>query len=201
MPKKKTKPRPKTVVHRPLAADVHETEIPPGPPPTAIIVSRYNASITERLLAGALEVYEERFGSREGVAIIDAPGAFEIPVLAAVACDCQLFDAVVALGCIVRGQTSHHEHLASAVTNQLAALSTDATMPIGLGVLTCDTIEQALERAGGPGGNKGREAMAAALDTLDSIAEIAIAADSGDPSEIRRTLTRTIAKLGLTEST
>lgn len=201
MPKKKTKPRPKTVVHRPFAQDAFAPEPPPGPPPAAIIVSRYNASITDRLLSGALEVYEERFGSREGVAIIDAPGAFELPVLAAVACDSQLFDVVVALGCIVRGRTSHHEHLAHAVTTQLAALSTDATMPIGLGVLTCETIEQAMDRAGGPAGNKGREAMAAALDTLDSIDQIAQAAGTGDIRDIERTLTRTIAKLGLTEAT
>ncbi len=162
----------------------------------AIVVSRYHASVTDALLQGAIEVYAERFGDQSRLGIIDAPGAFELPVLCSIAADCGLYEGVVALGCVIKGETSHNEHICRAVADSLARVSTDATIPVGFGVVTCDTIEQALARAGGSAGNKGREAMAATLDTLESVGAILEALEAEDPGAVLRTLVRQIAKLG-----
>ncbi len=169
---------------------------PSTPPAIAIVVSRYHHSVTDALLTGAIEAYAERFSDQSRLGIIDAPGAFELPVLCSIAADCGLYEGVVALGCVLKGETSHNEHICRAVTDSLARVSTDATIPVGFGVLTCDTLEQAVDRAGGTRGNKGREAMAAVLDTLESVGAILEAMESEDPGAVRRTLIRQIAKLG-----
>lgn len=132
----------------------------------AVVVSRYNRAITDALLAGATESFSARLSpDKHTLFIIPAPGSFEIPALAAAAVESGA-DAVVCLGCIIKGETSHDLHLASAVTSALCDLSIALPIPLGLGVLTVDTIEQAEARAGGNLGNKGAEAMDAALDTL-----------------------------------
>ncbi len=163
-------------------------------PTIAVIVSRYHASVTDRLLTGAIEAYQSRYDG--DVAVIDAPGAFELPVLCAAACRSGLYDAVVCLGCVIRGETPHNEHIARAVSDTLCRMSSELVVPIAFGVLTCDTLEQALARAGGDCGNKGREAMGAALDCLASLATIGEAIEAGDGHRVRRTLVRQIAKLG-----
>ena len=168
----------------------------PSNPAIAIVVSRYHAGVTDALLQGAIETYAERCSDQSRLAIIDAPGAFEVPVLCSIAADCGLFEGVVALGCVIKGQTPHNEHICRAVTDSLARVSTDATIPVGFGILTCDTLEQAMARAGGDAGNKGQEAMAATLDTLESVGAILEALEAEDPGAVRRTLVRQIAKLG-----
>jgi len=170
-------------------------------PSIAIIVSRYHAGVTDALLSGALEAYARRCEGQTRVGVIDAPGAFELPVLAAIAGECGLYDAVVALGCVLKGQTGHNEHIARAVSDSLARIATDTGVPMGFGLLTCDTLEQALARAGGAKGNKGTEAMLAVLDTLDSIRAIVEAIEADDPAGVRRTLVRQIASLGVHEGT
>lgn len=135
----------------------------------AAIVSRYHADITGAMLADARETLRERVGERGTLEVIPAAGSFEIPTLAAVAAGSGKFDAVVTLGCIIKGQTYHDEVIAHAIAAELARLSAASGVPIGFGVLTVLSVEQAWARAGGEHGRKGRETMAAALDTLASV--------------------------------
>jgi 6,7-dimethyl-8-ribityllumazine synthase len=135
----------------------------------ALVVARYNRYITDALVSGATDAFSARLDpSKHALTIIPAAGAFEIPTLTSAAIDSG-YDAVVCLGCIIKGETAHDHHLATAVTQALADLSIALPIPIGLGVLTVDSSEQAEARAGGALGNKGAEAMDAALDTLAAI--------------------------------
>ncbi|MBX3406185.1 MAG: 6,7-dimethyl-8-ribityllumazine synthase [Phycisphaeraceae bacterium] len=136
------------------------------PPRVAVVVSRYNESVTDALLEGAAEAYADRCGDGSSVFFVPAPGAFEITVIAAELAACGRYDAIVALGCIIKGETTHDQHLAAAVTHALTTISAVNRTPVGLGVLTVNNAKQARERAGGKFGNKGSEAMHAALDTL-----------------------------------
>lgn len=168
---------------------------PPSPPPIAILVSRYNDSITSALRDGAREAYLDRFDSPETLAIIEAPGAFELPALASAALQSGLYAGVVCLGCVIKGETTHDAHINSAVAEALASLSVAAGLPVGFGVLTCQNVEQARARAGGDKGNKGREAMEAVLAALDAIRAIEDAADAETPG-MTFTLGRTPADKG-----
>jgi 6,7-dimethyl-8-ribityllumazine synthase len=135
----------------------------------ALIVSRYNASVTERLEAGARAAYRDRIGPDHAVETIHAPGAFELPQLAAAAARAERFDAIVALGCLVRGETPHDRHIARAVAHGLTDVSVRFGLPVAFGVLTVETPEQAVARAGGAKGNKGSEAMLSALGALEAM--------------------------------
>lgn len=154
---------------------------PSRPPPVAIIVSRYNDSITSVLREGAHEAYLERFDAPESLAIIEAPGAFELPAIASAALQSGLYAGVVCLGCVIRGETTHDAHINTAVAEALASLSVATGLPVGFGVLTCLNVDQARARAGGDKGNKGREAMSAVLQALDAIRAIEDAADAETP--------------------
>ena len=143
----------------------------------AIIVSRYNASITDRLLAGALEAYRARRPDGPEPTVVPAPGAFELPSLAVAAIRTGRYGGVLALGCVVKGETSHDRHIARAVANALAFVPVHLGVPVAFGVLTVDTPEQAAARAGGAKGNKGADSMAALLDTIDVIDAL----DAGEP--------------------
>jgi len=145
-----------------------------SPPPIAVAVSRYNASVTQRLLDGAVRAYSRSGGRVPDLHIAEAPGAFELVALCANAARTGHFAGVVALGCIIKGETRHDQVLADAVTSGLANIALITGVPIGLGVLTVDTPAQAAARAGGRLGNKGEEAMDA---VLASIAEIALLSD------------------------
>jgi len=138
----------------------------------AVVVSRYNASITDRLLAGALEAHGRlRPGGVEPV-VIDAPGAFELAAISAAAARSGRFEGIVALACVIKGETSHDRYICEAVANALAVLPIHLGVPAAFGVLTVDSIAQAEARAGGAKGNKGAEAMEALLDTIDTIEAI-----------------------------
>jgi len=117
-------------------------------------------------MEGAASAYVMRCGDADGVVFLPAPGAFELTVIAAAMAASGRFDALVAIGCIIKGDTPHDQHLARAVTDGLTRVSIDHRMPVGLGVLTVNNARQARERAGGRHGNKGEEAMNAALDSL-----------------------------------
>ncbi len=140
-----------------------------GLPRVAIIVSRYNRSVTQRLLSGARGEYERRGGHAADLEILEAPGAFEVPQVALAAARSGGCRAVVALACIVRGETRHDRYLAQAVTGALMSIALQTGLPVGYGVLTVDKPRQADERSGGEKGNKGAEAMGAVLDTLGVI--------------------------------
>ncbi len=141
----------------------------------AVVVSRYNREITDRLEEGAIEEHARLTGEQgiaKGVVILDAPGSFELPVIALAAARTGRFDAVVCLGCIIRGETSHDRHIAGAVAQGIAQVSIETGVPVAFGVLTVENLEQAEARAGGAVGNKGAEAMAAALATAGVIVSI-----------------------------
>lgn len=144
----------------------------PAPPRIAVVVSRYNASVTEPLLEGALSEYARRIPGGPAPEVYDAPGAFEIPAIACAAAACGRFEGVVALGCIVRGETRHDRYLAAAVAQGLTTISVTTGVPVGFGVLTVEKPSQARERAGGRKGNKGAEAMAAVIDAAAEIARV-----------------------------
>lgn len=138
----------------------------------AVVVSRYSASITDRLLEGAVGAYVDSGGSEADLVVIEAPGSFELPVLCSAAAETGRFAGVVALGCIIKGETSHDQHLASAVAHGLVNISLLTGVPVSLGVLTVNSAAQARDRAGGKHGNKGEEAMLALLQTLGELARL-----------------------------
>jgi 6,7-dimethyl-8-ribityllumazine synthase len=124
-----------------------------------ILCARWNPTVSEALLASALEVLERNGARAEDAVLVRVPGAFELPAAARAVLDSEKPDALIAVGAIVRGETSHHEVLGHAVANALAALSAETGIPIGFGLLTCDTMEQARSRV-----SKGAEAAEAAIE-------------------------------------
>jgi 6,7-dimethyl-8-ribityllumazine synthase len=138
----------------------------------AILASRYNELITSRLLEGALACCAEAGVARESVDVIWVPGAFELPVAAAAAAGTRRYACLVALGAVVRGDTPHFEYVAGETARGLNAVAVAHALPVGFGVLTVDTMQQAVDRAGGSAGNKGHEAASAALQAADVIAQL-----------------------------
>ena len=130
----------------------------------AIVVSRFNSFITERLLTGALDTLSRAGADDRRIEVVRVPGSFEIPVTAKALAQSGRFDAIITLGCIIRGETQHFDYLSAEVTRgiQLAALETG--VPMAFGVLTTDTLEQAVDRAGAKSGNKGAEVALAAVE-------------------------------------
>jgi 6,7-dimethyl-8-ribityllumazine synthase len=135
-----------------------------------ILVSRYNETVTERLLAGAEACLRERGVARERVDVVRVPGAWELPLAARALAARGGYAAVVALGAVIRGETAHFDYVAGEASRGLMDVALHYGVPVGFGVLTCDTLEQALARAGGAAGNKGHEAAAAALDAAATLA-------------------------------
>ena len=130
----------------------------------ACVVSRFNAFITERLLAGALDALRMS-GAKDGdIEIVRVPGAFEIPAAARMLAQTGRFDALVCLGCLLRGDTFHYDVIANEATRGVGQAMQETNIPMGFGVLTCDTLEQAIDRAGLKAGNKGFEAALAAIE-------------------------------------
>ena len=128
-----------------------------------LVVSRFNDIITSRLESGAIDCLVRHGVSRDDLKIIRVPGAFEIPLAAGWAAD-ENPDAVICLGAVIRGGTPHFDYVSSEVSKGVASVSLEKGLPIGFGVLTCDNLEQALERAGSKAGNKGWEAAVTVLE-------------------------------------
>jgi len=130
----------------------------------AIVVSRFNSFITERLLAAATDALQRSGAESKGVDVVRVPGSFELPLaskkLAASGC----YDAIIAVGCVIRGETSHYDYVCSETARGLQLAQMDTGVPVIFCVLTCDTLEQAIDRAGLKGGNKGFEAGLAAIE-------------------------------------
>lgn len=154
----------------------HPNGIAGALPPVAVVVSRYNPSVTDALLEGALTEYARRGGNPDAVEVVQAPGSFELPVLALAAARTGRVRAVVALGCLIRGQTRHDRYIAQAVARGLTGVSLRTGLPVTFGVLTVEKPSQARERAGGAKGNKGADAMAAALDAVGAIDRLTLPA-------------------------
>ena len=129
-----------------------------------VVVSRFNAFITERLLAGAVDALR-RAGARDGdIQVVKVPGAFEVPSAARALARTGKIDSVICLACIIRGETSHYEHLANEVTRGIGQSAQETGVPHAYGVLTCDSLEQAIDRAGLKMGNKGWDAALSAVE-------------------------------------
>jgi 6,7-dimethyl-8-ribityllumazine synthase len=129
----------------------------------AVIVSRFNPTITERLRAGASDALVEAGAASDAIEVFSVPGAYELPQAARCAAETGRFDAIVCIGCVIRGATPHFEYISSAVAHGIMQASGDTGIPISFGVLTTDTEAQAEERAGPGRDNKGFEAAAAAI--------------------------------------
>jgi 6,7-dimethyl-8-ribityllumazine synthase len=138
-----------------------------------IVVSRFNSIITDRLVEGALDAITRTGGDPDQVDVFRTPGAFEIPALVQrVAKSTTHYDAIIALGAVIRGSTPHFEYIAAEVTKGIAAVQLDVGMPISYGVITPDTLEQAIERAGSKSGNKGFEAAMAAIEMANLFSQV-----------------------------
>jgi 6,7-dimethyl-8-ribityllumazine synthase len=138
----------------------------------AILVSRYNELITTKLLEGAMACCREAGLVREQVDVIWVPGAFELASAAAAAAESRAYSCLVALGAVIRGDTPHFDYVAGEAARGLGEVAVRRGLPIGFGVLTVDTLQQAIDRAGGSAGNKGYEAAAAAIRTADVLTQL-----------------------------
>ncbi len=137
-----------------------------------IVVSRFNSFITERLVEGALDCLKRHGCRDEDVEIFKVPGSFEIPLVAKKLAKSGKFDAVIALGAVIRGETPHFDYVAAEVSKGVASASLETEKPIIFGVLTTDTVEQAIDRAGTKAGNKGWEAALSAVEMVNLLKEV-----------------------------
>lgn len=138
----------------------------------AIVVSRFNSFVVENLLTGAMDALTRHGVARSDVTIVRVPGAWEIPLTAQRLAASGRFDAIVAVGAIIRGGTPHFEYVAGETVKGLAQVTLAHSVPIGFGVLTVDSIEQAIERAGTKAGNKGTEAALSAMEMVSLLRKI-----------------------------
>jgi 6,7-dimethyl-8-ribityllumazine synthase len=137
-----------------------------------IIVGRFNSFITERLLEGAIDCILRHGGSKENIEIVKVPGSFEIPLTAKKLAKSGKYDAIICLGAVIRGSTPHFDYVANEVTKGIAQISLETEVPISYGILTTDTIEQAVERAGTKMGNKGFDAAMVAIEMANVLKSI-----------------------------
>ncbi len=140
----------------------------------AIVLSRFNSLIGDRLLEGALDTLKRHAASEDDITLARVPGAFEIPLAASALAKSGSYDAIICLGAVVRGATAHFDYVAGPLASGLASLAVETGVPILFGVLTTDTIEQALERAGTKAGNKGADVAAAAIEMANLLKTIRV---------------------------
>ncbi len=133
----------------------------------AIVVSRFNSFICERLLEGATDVLVRHNADEGSIDVVRVPGAFEIPLAAKKLATSGRYDGVICLGAVIRGATPHFDYVCAEVSKGVASVSLDTEIPIAFGVITTDTIEQAIERAGSKAGNKGAEAAMVVIEMLN----------------------------------
>jgi len=144
-----------------------------------IVVSKYNDFVTSRLLAGAADVLTKAGAGEDAIEVVRVPGAFEIPLAARRLARSGRFDAVLCLGAVIRGETAHFEYISAEASRGIARAGWESNLPVIFGVLTTDTVEQALERAGAPERNKGAEAARTAIEMANLMKKLP--AGSGKP--------------------
>lgn len=147
-----------------------------------VLASRWNLFVTENLVEGAIRKLREAGLNDEDILVAWVPGAFELPVAARWAAESGQFDAIVCLGAVIRGETSHFDYVAGGAAQGIARVALDTGVPVAFGVLTCDTAEQALARAGGSAGHKGEEAAITAVEMANlrhSLASLSVASRTG----------------------
>lgn len=137
-----------------------------------IVISRFNDFIGNKLLDGAIDTFKRLNVKEENIDVIKTPGAFEIPLIAKHAANSKKYAAIIALGAIIRGTTSHYDYVCAELSKGIATVSMNSEIPVLFGVLTTDTIEQAIERAGTKAGNKGCECAQAAIEMANVIKKI-----------------------------
>jgi 6,7-dimethyl-8-ribityllumazine synthase len=138
----------------------------------AIVISRFNSFISDRLLSGALDALERHGASPEAITVAWVPGSFEIPPIARKLALSKKYDGVICLGALLRGETPHFDYLSSTVTKELGSIGLEANIPVINGVLTCNTMEQAVDRAGLKTGNKGFDASVAAIEMIQLMKQL-----------------------------
>lgn len=138
----------------------------------ALVVSRFNHFISDKLLEGALDSLRRHGVKEKDLEIVWVPGAWEIPLMAKILAEKGGFNAVICLGAIIRGATPHFDYIANEVCKGIAQVALSSQVPVTLGLLTCDTIEQAIERAGTKGGNKGWDAAVSAMEMANLMREV-----------------------------
>ena len=138
----------------------------------AIIVSRFNSFIGDRLLTGALDALERHGAKADDITVVWVPGSFEIPLAAKKLALSKKYDSVICLGALLRGDTPHFDYIASTVTRGIGEVGLETGLPVIYGVLTCDTLEQAIERAGLKAGNKGFDAAVTAIEMMQVAKQI-----------------------------
>ena len=146
---------------------VHEGSLVATGLRVGLVVSRFNSLITEQLLQGALDALRRHGVAEDAIEVFRCPGTFELPAVLRRAAATGRFDALVALGAVIRGGTPHFDYVATEVAKGVFQVGLELDLPITFGVLTCDSLEQALERSGAKGGNKGFEAATAAVELAD----------------------------------
>jgi len=137
-----------------------------------IAVSRFNEFVSARLLDGCLDVLEKQGVDKKDITVVWTPGSFEIPQVLSAMADAKKFNALIALGAIIRGDTPHFEYIATETAKGLSQISLTKKIPVIFGIITSDTIEQAIERAGTKAGNKGRDAAFSALEMIDIYSQV-----------------------------
>jgi 6,7-dimethyl-8-ribityllumazine synthase len=148
-------------------AKIIEGHISAAPHSFGIVVSRFNEFITKRLLDAATDCLRRHGAEEDKIEIVFCPGAFEIPQVAQELAASERYDAVICLGCVIRGETPHFEYICNAVANGIERVALQSRVPVIFGVLTTDSLEQAIERAGAKAGNKGWDAALAAMELAD----------------------------------
>src|SRR4030081_1420394 len=147
----------------------------------AVVVSRFNNFITERLLGGSIEALGQSGAAKADIEVVEVPGAFELPLAAKKMAAKGEYDALIAIGCVIRGETSHYDYVCSETARGLQLAQMDTGVPILFGVLTCENLEQAIDRAGPKAGNKGFEAALAAIEMGHLSRKLRQAADEKAP--------------------
>ena len=137
-----------------------------------IIVARFNEFISSKLLSGAIDELVRHGAKKENIDILWVPGAFEIPLIAKKAAKTSKYNAIITLGAVIKGSTSHYDYVCAEVSKGVASVGLETEVPVIFGVLTCDNIEQAIERAGTKAGNKGADAAKSAIEMSNLISKI-----------------------------
>ena len=138
----------------------------------AIVVSRFNEFVTSKLLTGALDALKRHGAVEENITVVHVPGAFEIPFVAKKLADSLAFDAIICLGCVIRGETPHFEYVAGEAARGIGQVALETGIPTTFGVITADTMKQALDRAGVKGANKGADAALAAIELVNLLPKL-----------------------------
>ena len=146
---------------------VIEGDFAPPPGRFGIVAGRFNGFIVDQLTAGAIDALHRHGIADDAIVVIRVPGSFEIPLVAQKLAEAGTYAAVICLGCIIRGDTDHYDHVAGAATSGISQVALNTGLPIIFGVLTCDTLEQAIHRAGAKAGNKGFEAGVTAVEMVN----------------------------------